>query len=191
MLCRQVDCGSWIFILVIATATRTIPQRIVKTVTLHFLLCREACKNAPMRHVASQRICDWLEVVSTTPLQFSYFPSAVYHFFSPSHINTNTTKAEAVKFRNSFVSTQRRHFSFMPLDLQIFRFILWINFVVACQLWNSIGFGSRHRWRVRFPFLFFVSGFLDLARERTLNGFTLYLQTGYPNLIDSSLFCLA
>lgn len=28
------------------------------------------------------------------------------------------------------LSTSRRHFAFMPLDLQIFRFILWINFVV-------------------------------------------------------------
>lgn len=56
-----------------------------------------------------------------------------------------------MKFRNSFVSTPRRHFAFMPLDLQIFRFILWINFVVACRLWNSIGSGSTHCWRVRFP----------------------------------------
>lgn len=52
---------------------------------------------------------------------------------------SETVRAEVVKFRNSFVSTARRLSTSMPSDLQIFRFILWINFVVAWWLWNSIG----------------------------------------------------
>lgn len=56
--------------------------------------------------------------------------------------NSKTVRAEVVKFRNSFVWCWRLSPS-MPSDLQIFRFILWINFVVACRLWNSIGYG-RH-----------------------------------------------